>query len=356
MGRISVSEAPKGPSPQDLPPGGYIAADRPARLTLAGASALELTFEGRHRARAPLLLCPLLLCMAVLPWLSVEPWSAGRALMSGASLAAAALLARWSWPRAYRLCLRRPGGAATSAPAQPLRWILEAEPEPDSPRGMYVVRVDIEGDRRWTALRNTDPQALLRQLRAVLLHWPAPVECRWGLPDPARPWSFEPPPPGPVAAGELAPNAVLQAPVCGKGLLWIMSLMTVLMLVELTFLVVSESAKLPQVHFLSVLLPAITATGLVMITLILATAHVRLSIAARVSEEVRVLGLRRPRGDVRLASIRGVYAIGALSSERWHVLIESADGPLAVPVDRSQAELVARETRLAISSAGLSPG
>jgi hypothetical protein len=44
-----------------------------------------------------------------------------------------------------------------------------------------------------------------------------------------------------------------------------------------------------------------------------------------------------------------VYAVGASASERWHVLIDSHEGPLAVPVERRQAEVMASETRLALS-------
>jgi hypothetical protein len=54
---------------------------------------------------------------------------------------------------------------------------------------------------------------------------------------------------------------------------------------------------------------------------------------------------------VRLASVRGVHVLGALSAERWHVLIDSADGALAVPVPRIDARDVAHRIEEALSRA-----
>lgn len=358
MGRLSVSEAPTGRhQSRSEPASGRVVFDRPPRLVLVQASARALTFAGRYRARAPLLLSPILLVLAALPWFSSEPMTGLRWLVCGSCLASAAGLARWSWPRCYRLQMRRPeerdSGATGPEPSSQLRWILGSEPEPDSPRGAYSVQLEVDGVERWTVLRNSNPGAILRSLQAMLLHWPAPVECRWGLPVSVTPWSFEPCPDGDGLAGELPVKTVLRAPLCGRSLLWVMSVMTLVMLAELTFLVLSESAKLARVHVLSLLLPVITAAGLLAITSILATAHVRLSITARLLAELCVLGVRRRRGDVAIASVRGVYAIGAAASERWHVLIDSHEGPLAVPVERSHAELVAHETRLAIAQTHL---
>lgn len=361
MGRLIVSEAPAGrrSSRLDLA-SGSVGHDGPPRLALVQAGARELTFVGRYRARAPLLLCPLLLLLASLPWLSPEAMTGLRWLTCASCLAAAAALAWRSWPHTYKLQVRRDGdgdaeGPGHQAPGQIL-WILDAEPEPDSPRGAYTVRLETDGAERWTVLRNESPGVVLRSLRAILVHWPAPVECRWGLPASARPWSFEPGPLGARLAGETPTKAVLRAPLCGRGLLWTLSVMTLVMLAELAFLVLSESAKLPRVHVLSVFLPILTAGGLVAITLILATAHVRLSVTARLLAELSVIGVRRRRGDVDVASVRGVYAIGAGGSDRWHVLIDSREGPLAVPVERSHAEVMVRETRLAIAETQLSRG
>jgi hypothetical protein len=344
---------------QWLAPGG-VGEDWPPRLGLLQASARGLTFAGHRRAQAPLLLCPALLVLAVLPWLSSEPVTGLRWLVFASCLGSAAALARWSWPRRYRLHLRRDddGDAANpdAVPPAELRWILDTEPEPDCPRGAYILRLEENGREGWTVLRNSNPGPVLRGLRSVLQHWPAPVECRWGLPASARPWSFEPRPAAASPASEPSPRAVLSAPVCSRGLRWTMTVMTLVMLAELAFLVLSESAKLSRVHVLSAVLPVITAAGLVAITSSLATARTRLSITARVLAELSVLGIRRPRGDVDVASVRGVYAIGAGAAERWHVLVDSHEGPLAVPVERTRAEVMARETRVALSETQLSRG
>ena len=355
MGRLSISVAPMG---RQRLAAGRVGEGGPPRLGLLQASARELTFGGRRRAGAPLLLCPALLVLAALPWLSSEPVTGVRWLVCASCLASAAALARWSWPRGYRLHLRRDegGDGATPDPAPArLRWILDTEPEPDCPRGAYIVRLEVDGLERCTVLRNESPDPVLRGLRSVLQHWPAPVDCRWGLPASVRPWSFEPHP----AAASLAtepPRAVLSAPLCGRGLRWTMAVMTIVMLAELAFLVLSESAKLSRVHVLSGVLPVITAAGLVAIASIVATARVQLSVTARLLAELSVLGVRRPRGDVGVASVRGVYAIGAGASERWHVLVDSHEGPLAVPVERTRAEVMARETRVALSETQLSLG
>lgn len=355
MGRLFASEAPSGfVTPRAIVTQKGTKTEGPSRIRLASAAPQQLTFGGRSRARAPLLLCPMLLLLAALPWLSPEPLTLLRWLTSAACLGFAGLLARACWPRRQLVCLDRPEPNGSAPSPGPLRWVLDAEPEPDAPHGAYSVRVELDGGESWTVLRHPDPNLVLRELRAVLEQWPAPVSCRWRLPETAQPWCFEPRASAPASERDPTPKTLLRAHLCDRGLRRTLSVMTLLMLGELTFLIVSQSATVPRVQPLSVLLPIVTAACLLAITLILATAHVRLSMTGGALRQASVFGLRQRRAEVRVASVRGVYAIGASSAERWHVLIDSEDGPLSVPVDRAQAEGAARQARRAIFETRLS--
>jgi hypothetical protein len=296
-----------------------------------------------------------MLLLAVAPWLGAARIDAVQLLVSGVCLAAAAAMARFGWPRVYQLRMRwhdGDGNASRNASSgiENPRWILDTEDEPDSPRGAYTVRLELEGAERWTVVRSPDPGAVLRQLRTLLAHCPAPVDCRWGIPEAASPWSFEPHPEA-TESEQVPSRAVICAPRCDPGLFWIMAIMALLMLLDLAFLVVSETEKVPVIHPLSVLLPILLAGCLSTIALALATGRTCLRITTHVSEEECVLGVRRRRGQVRVGSVREVHIVGAAGSTYWHLLVDSADGPLAMSVERGQAEALARHTRLAIADA-----
>lgn len=325
------------------------------RLELVSASPERLCVAGRGRPAAPFLLAPMFFILACLPWVAPTPVDTLRLLVSCACAGVACIAAICTWPRVYRLRLERPlpraGALPSLALAEPSHWRLDAETEPDSPHVLYSASLDVDEGDRWLVLRHRHPEVLLRQLQQVLRHWPGRVECGWGLPDAARPWSFDPrlPPPAALAAG--AEPALIVAPVAGTPLLWVMAVITVLMLVDLVFLVTSSKKALPFIHPLSVVLPAALGIALVTLSVGLTTAKGRLRVAARVLAESCVFGVSKPQGDVRLGSVRGVHLLGSPTAERWHVLIDSAEGPLALPVPRHQARVVAEKTEQAIAGA-----
>jgi hypothetical protein len=328
-----------------------------ARLELISADSAELSFAGRQAPLAPLFLCPLLLALGVLPWLAPRPLDAARAATSLALVGAAGSLAAWSRPRrrglrvaSARAAAARPHDDVVVAEPGRVRWVLDALHFPGSLSATYAVALELDDGSSHVVLQNEDPERLLWQFSEVARHWPGPVECRWGLPAPARPWSIEPHS-GPRARADDSGIAVVTVPLAHRPLIWCARLMAAFVVVDLSFLVTTAKATVAAVHPLSIILPVALASCLLALALGLGTGGWRLSIGGRVCRELMVLGLRRERGSVRLASVRGVHVLGAPSAERWHVLVDSADGPLAVPVPRANAKAIARALEQAIQLA-----
>jgi hypothetical protein len=358
MGVGSLSQAPQwghaGSAVQRAP--GLVLRSA-ARLELVSADATQLQFAGRQAPLAPVLLCPLLLTLGSLPWLAPRPLDAVRVLTSGVFVAAACGLAAWAGPRRRRLQVRsRAGSREAASPgefvAQPgkVRWVLDTEHAPNMLSASYRVTLEPDDGGSLTVLQSTDPERLLWQFSQVLRHWPGPVDCRWGLPAGARPWSIEPVS-GPRARSPSSDRAVVVVPLAHRPLIWCARIMTVLVLTDLMFLVSSAGAGLAYIHPLSIVLPLLLGSCLVALAVGLSTGGWRLGVGAAVRREISVLGLRRERGSIRRESVRGVYALGVAAAEQWHVLVESADGPLALPVPRRDAEAIARQTERALVSA-----
>ena len=334
-----------------------------APLHLVSASSEQVLFAGRTRAQAPLLLSPLFLVLASLPWLASSPVDALQLTVSAFCLAGTVALVVASWPRHIQLRLRGNqlellAEKQTRMVPDVARWVLRVEDDPDAPHAAYTAALELEGGQHWTLLRHSDPSTVLVQLRAVLKHWPRPVECHWGLPKQVRPWIFEPAAAiraaGDSAAkpiGEPRSAAVIRAPMCGTDLLRVMAVMTLLTLTDLVYLVLTAGAAAPWIHPLSIALPVLMGASLVALSLGLASARARLVVMA---EDVRLetgsLGFRRSHGAVRLNTVRGAHVVGTLTSERWHVLVDSADGPLAMPVRQTHAQALAERVRQAMSS------
>jgi hypothetical protein len=331
-------------------------------MRLVSASSKQVLFAGRTRTQAPLLLSPLFLALASLPWLGLAPIDGLQLTVSLFCCAATVALVVASWPRPIQLRLRGKelelvNARQTQVVPDTARWVLRTEDDTDSPHGAYTAALELEGGQQWTLLRHPDPSTVLGQLRAVLKHWPRPVECHWGLPEQVRPWIFEPDaavePAGDTSAkptGAPLNATVIRAPLCRTDLLRVMGVMTLLTVTDLVFLVLTAGAAAPSIHPLSVVLPILTGASLVALTFGLASAQARLVIARRVRVETGALGFRKSHGAVRLDAVRGAHVVGTAASERWHVLVDSADGPLAMPVRKAHAKALAERAQQAIDS------
>jgi hypothetical protein len=221
---------------------------------------------------------------------------------------------------------------------------------PNALHATFAVTLEPADGAPLSVLENTDPERVLWQLSEMLRYWPGPIDCHWGLPAGAEPWSIEPHS-GPRSLGsEARPEQVVAAPA-DRPLIWCTRLMAVFVVADLTFLVGSTGMAWPAVHPLSVVLALLLGTCLVALAVAVQTGRSRLRIGGRVRREDSLLGLQRQHGDVRLASVRGVYAIGLPSAERWHLLIDSSDGPLSMSVLQRDAAAVALEAERALSAA-----
>jgi len=313
----------------------------PANLHLAAASPSELRFVGGWPARAPLLLSPVWLGLASLSWLAPTPSDPGRVLVSLLCLGVAlALIARCRPRRAELLVRLRERqlawgrGQVAGLPAAP-RWSLVVEQPPQASQPHYAALLQ-DGERCWPLLTSADPAQLLRELRSVLAHWPGEVVQQWGLPNDVQPWVFR-------ATGSLSEpdpegeRILVRGWRAAAGLRWVLGVMTGLVLVDLTFLLLTASGQVPAVHPLSLVLPALMASYLVAIAAGVATRHQRLLIGEQLAVEQRVLGLRGARQQVPSSAVRGVYPLATRSGAQ-HLLIDSADGPLALLVRAREAE------------------
>lgn len=353
MGMSSVTQAPRWPEAslvtRRIP---ALAAGRPAQLALVSADASQLIVEGRRPVLAPLLLSPLLTCLGALPWVAPEPLSGIRLAVSGVFFLAAAGLARWGWPRRRRLTLssKRPASPGTVAvPPGSFRWVLEMRHAPNASHATYAVALEPNEGSPVGVLESTDPEGVLWQLSEVLRYWPGPIDCRWGLPAGVQPWNIEPLSGPRSLAADGTPERVVAAPA-NRSLIWCARSMAAFVVADLVFLVGSAGIPWRDVHPLSLLLPLLFAACLVALVVALQTARSRLLIAGRVRREDGLFGLCKQHGSLRLESVRGVYTLGAPSADRWHVLIDSSDGPLSLSVPRHAAAALASQVEQAVAA------
>jgi len=318
---------------------------------LVAAEAAELRFEAQTRAQAPILLCPLFAALGVLPWLSdqLDPL---RICVSALVLSLSVAIGLRCRPRKSRITLRpesrlleADGVKHTLPPAS--RFSLElCHDDTEAPQGCYVVFLELGAGQRFALLRAAEPDALLRDLRQVLEHFPERVDCSWGLPAQAEPWVFDPPS---ADTHEVEPGTTLvDQRLAPLDLVRVVVAATIFVLFDLTFLVTSQQARLTRVHPLGVALPIVMGCSLVVLALSLVYRRVYLVAASRIQSETGALGLRWGQRSVRLERVRGVYLIGAEQAARQHLLLDTSDGPLAVSLERRGADAVAREVRRAI--------
>lgn len=325
----------------------------PARIELVSADSSQLSFAGRHSMAAPIFLSPLLLTLATFPWLGPPPIDALRVATSGLCLFAAAGVAAWAWPRRRFLHLTaRRSSLAGSRTVQPstVRWVLDTEDVANAPRAAYTVTLESGDGGSYRVLQNMDPERLLWQFSLILRHWPGAIDCRWGLPGTARPWTIEPQS-GARSLAEADERVVAVSALAHRPLVWCARILAVLVLIDLVFLVTSASVGVPQIHPLSVVLPVIFGGCLVALAIGLASARSCLRIAGRLHRESSIFGVRSRHGDVSIESVRGVHAIGTPAAELWHVLVDSADGPLALAVPRRDAQSLASAVERAVLDA-----
>ena len=126
--------------------------------------------------------------------------------------------------------------------------------------------------------------------------------------------------------------------------------MAAFVVVDLTILLTTVGARLDDIHPLSIALAVGFGACLIGLTLALSSGSSRWRINRRICRETALFGVRRQRGAVRIESVRGVHALGAAGAERWHVLIDSTDGPLALEVARGDAARLAQDTERAIAA------
>jgi hypothetical protein len=354
MGISSVSEAPRWSQDTTVAHREARAGLRGfARLELVSADSTHLRFAGRRRALAPIFLCPLLLVLAGVPWIAPGGIDPLRAATSAACALVAAGIGSWSWPRRRRLhVLARgplPPGAEAVQQGQ-VRWVLDAAATPSGAKASYRVKLESEQGTSLTVLESSDPERLLCQLSEVLRHWPGPVDCQWGLPESARPWNIEPHS-GSRSLADGSERASIGVALAPRPLVWMSRLMAAFVVTDLVFLVRSAAPGVEHIHPLSIILPTLLAACLLVLTVALATAGSRLRVGGRVRKESWFLGVLSRQGDVRLESVRGVYALDVPAAERCHILVDSSDGPLALSVPRQQAPALTRDIERAIQAA-----
>ena len=345
MGRPPVSEAPRGPLERSvaapLPPPDDAARRLPTRVRLASADARELRFVGRSPLRAAALLAPVWLVLSSLTWVAAPGPSDGpRVLGSLACLAVALGLIWGSRPRrvALRLLPEQRTLQLTDGTRQALsapRWLLTTDHPAEAPRPRYLA-VLVDGERRWPLLSSDDPAQLLRDLRVVLSHCPGEVSDEWALPSRGT------------------EQGSLRGFGAGRGLRYVLGIATALVLLDLTLLVLSASAEVPAVHPLSLALPAIGASWLLTIAVAVATHHPRLVVSSQLVLEQRVLGLRYGAAQIPAGSVRGVYLLAARGGLQ-HLLVDSAEGPLALLLRVRDAESKKRELMQSLARLGSKP-
>lgn len=322
-----------------------LAEPRAAWATAASRSRLEritaeaLTFVGRGRCQAPLLITPLFGVLGALPWVARAEQGGLSALVSALCFSVAAISTAASWPRRVRFHVERSGrqlrgerGEVARLP-DVARWELGVQVEDSGAANAYVARLVSNDERRWPLLVDHDPVRLLTSLREAVQHSPAAIDGGWGLPAQARPWVFDPA--SAATAPPRAPSATVwsgSAPLAPRDLPWVTVIMATFVVSDLAYLVFSAGVRFARMHSLSLLLPTYMGLALVLLAAGLSSARVRLSVGAEVTGELRALGFTWRRATVPSDSVRELYAIGTGEARLSHLLVESSVRPLAVPV------------------------
>jgi len=136
-----------------------------------------------------------------------------------------------------------------------------------------------------------------------------------------------------------------------RPLIWCTRIMAAFVVADVIFLISSSGVPRADMHPLSLVLPVLLASSLLALAAVVHGRRSRLCFSTRLYREDSLLGLRRQHGDVRLESVRGVYALGLPSADRWHLLVDSSDGPLALSVPRQRALGLADEATRAVAAA-----
>lgn len=358
MGRSSVSEAPRETTTLAQVALRPVAASilfpsGPNSSRLVHADPNELRFATSSRVRAPILLCPLLVILAALPWLAGSVDSLRFGVSALFFLASLTIGAR-SWPRAVHSRLNprsrklHVGGQTLSVP-EGSRFVLEQwHDDTRAPQGCYVAQLELPTGERFPLIQDVHPERVLDSLQRVLEHFPHPVECHWGLPVEAAPWMFE----RPRVTDSRPPlgQTLFRERVAGPTLVRLMAVTACLVVLDLSVLVTTQRTQLAYVHPLSIILPIIFGACLVALSLGLTSCHARLSIGTEVTTDINVFGSSHGARSRRADRVRDVYVIGHAAAGRRHLLLDTSDGPLAIAVRAAHADGLARSVTRAIAA------
>lgn len=324
-------------------------------MRLASESTSELVFQARRPAGGGIGVGVLFLVSAVLPHLA-PAMTTLHWLTSAALLAIGLVLITANWPRATRIrvALR---DQVIHGPGHPVAFadVLELElggltdqPE-ETPAPRYEVRVRARAGRELVLISGDDPASVLRDLARLLKHCDFTLRLGWGLPVGAEPWVEAPR--GATQESRTDTQDVKQRRVLieprnpslpggitslvggvGVGLMWGVDLYR------------RAESGLP-LSGLSITLAVVFSGLLILLGLALVSYKLVLLTGDRIALYSVSLGLQRQRFEVASADLRAAHAVGPDGEDAWHILLETTNGPQAIPCLPSSAAEVLQVVR-----------
>lgn len=303
-----------------------------------------------RRGRQPLFIAGCVFsAMAVVPLLMGPPFSFPRLLATGTLAALAVFMLGSGRARQLSIVVDLEAGTlthgtrVTSLPRTSTLRLGSSQRGPErAPHVPYRVELSLGDGRRECLLERNEPAAVLRDVSRLLSVWAIPVQRGWGLPQDAQPWVYD----ERAASIESAPAIDVRGrpSASAHGGALATGIGGTLIAFIIGMILAARVRRGADVDALSLILPGLSLTLLIVLAAYLTTARLRVVTEEDVlSVERRAFGLPWARFSVKRPALLGVFAVSSHPEPESpaHLLIQTRQGPFAFRCTRELAATIA---------------